>query len=78
MIIMRIFFKHLKGMDFGGKMSCSIITLGMKRENCFVIWKSFAIGGHSVLLNTYSPALDPNIVRELKVWPMCTPLDDPP
>ena len=28
------------------------------------------------LLNTESPALDPNTVEELKVWPPRTPLDD--
>ena len=32
----------------------------------------------SSLLSTKSPALDPNIVEELKVWPPCTPLDDLP
>ena len=32
----------------------------------------------STSLNTKSPALDPNIVEELKMWPTCTPLDDLP
>ena len=32
----------------------------------------------STSLNTKSPALDPNIVEELKVWPPRTPLDDLP
>ena len=44
-------------------------------------WGSFAIGGYSgsaLCSIQKSPALDPNIVEELKLWPPCTSLDDLP
>ena len=44
-------------------------------------WDSFAIGGYSgsaLRSIQKSPALDPNIVEELKLWPPCTSLDDLP
>ena len=44
-------------------------------------WGPFAIGGYSASdysLNIKSPALDPNINEELKVWSPCTLLDDLP
>ena len=66
------FYKHLKGMDFEGKKPCSshyikdaegslLRDMGLIR-NRWVQW-------FSTLLNTKSPALDPNIVEELKVRP---------
>ena len=74
------FYKHLKKMDFEGKKSCShnikdaegslFRDKGLIRDR-WVQWLS-------TLLNAKSPALDRNIVEELKVRPPCTPLDDLP
>ena len=73
------FNKHLKQMDFEKKSCCHNIKdaegsllreKGLIRDR-WVQWVS-------TLHNTKSPALDPNIVEELKVLPPCTPLDNLP
>ena len=73
------FYKHLKGMCLEGRKSCSVQYIkdgegillrctGLIRER-WVQW-------FSAVLYTKSPALDLNIVEELKVWPSSIPLDD--
>ena len=75
------YYKHLKGMDFEGKKSCSSQyindaegslprDMGLIRDR-WVQW-------FSSLLNTKSPTLGLSIAEKLKVWTPCTPIDDLP
>ena len=75
------FYKHLKGMDVEGKRTFNSQYIrdeeGRLLRDIELIRERWVRWLHK-LLNTKSPTLDPTITDELKVWPLCSPLDDVP
>ena len=77
------FYKHLKGMDFKGKNSYTALNTPRAQRafglvTCMGLIRDRWVQWFSALLNTKSPALDPNVVEEVDMCPPCTPLDEVP
>ena len=68
-------------MDLDGRRSCSVQYIKDDEDRLLgdmELIRDRCVQWFSTLLNTKSPALDLNIVEELKVWPPCVSLDDLP
>ena len=75
------FYKHLKRMDLESRISCSVQSIkdeqGKLLRDTGLICDRW-VQRFSTLQNTKSPALDLNIVEELKGVPPCISLHDLP